>query len=162
MASCPKDTLGEPSLDNIYSERRMMRMLNNEKTDTDKRPKVATTLTQSLMKHVPSVFDGKPQIDLTGTIVEPKTPEKSKQEKEKAKKEKKEVLAKVERTPDTNPNTKLFTKTQVGDDPIAEEVEYLLYSIDCDGDREDKFLPVGNFMKFSCTGWILICSCVSI
>eukprot|EP01051_Picozoa_sp_SAG22_P000237 SAG22_NODE_4_length_44774_cov_362.122149_58_plen_524_part_01 len=147
VSSCPKDTLGEPSLDNIYSERRMMRMLNNEKTDADKRPKVPTTLNKSLMKHVPSVFDGKPQIDLTGTIVEPKTPEKAKQEK----KEKKEVLAKVERTPDTNPNSKLFTKTQVGDDPIAEEVEYLLYSIDCDGDREDAFLGVGNFMKFSCT-----------
>eukprot|EP01051_Picozoa_sp_SAG22_P004817 SAG22_NODE_269_length_13236_cov_124.463424_6_plen_153_part_00 len=114
-------------------------------------PKVATTLTQSLMKHVPSVFEGKPQKDLTQTIVEPKTPEKVNQEKEKAKKEKKEVLAKVERTPDTNPNSKLFTKTQVGNDPIAEEVEYLLYSIDCDGDREDAFCGVGNFMKFSCT-----------
>ena len=44
VASCPNDTLGEPSLDNIYSARHLLRMLNNKKTDTDKRPKVPMTL----------------------------------------------------------------------------------------------------------------------
>ena len=143
VGSCPKQTNGEDSLDNIYSSRRLLRMLNNEKTDTDKRPKVATTLSQSLMKHVPSVFDGKPQKNLTANIVPPKTPEKLRQEKVEIK-QKKEKIEKGD-------TWQTAVKTSPGQSPAREEVEYLLYSIDCDGERGETFLPVANFMKFSCT-----------
>ena len=143
VGSCPKQTNGEDSLDNIYSSRRLLRMLNNEKMDTDKRPKVATTLSQSLMKHVPSVFDGKPQKNLTANIVPPKTPEKLRQEKVEIK-QKKEKIEKGD-------TWQTAVKTSPGQSPAREEVEYLLYSIDCDGERGETFLPVANFMKFSCT-----------
>jgi hypothetical protein len=93
-------------------------MLNNGKSDKDMRIKKAVTCSQNLWKHVPSVFNGQVQKDVTSKI-NTITPAEVKKKAES-----------LTRSKMLDPSNPAYVKTDYGADPMTEEVQYLLHSID--------------------------------
>eukprot|EP01050_Picozoa_sp_SAG11_P025036 SAG11_NODE_5521_length_1536_cov_47.366736_1_plen_344_part_10 len=139
VASCPLTSIAKDSLDNIYNSRRLLRLINNKKKSADTETQTPMTLTKSTVywKHVPSVFDGHPQNDVTPAYVVPNvvppTP-------------KKKILP---RSNTINAESPAYKPVPEGQDAEYDETRYYLFSIDPDGDREERFLIVFNYMKFS-------------
>eukprot|EP01051_Picozoa_sp_SAG22_P008668 SAG22_NODE_677_length_7962_cov_53.676078_1_plen_1038_part_00 len=147
ISECPTKTNGEQAFDmSMYSSRKLLRMVNNGKKKGDTTIQKPTTLEKTHWKHIPTCYDGEEQVDLSGEVPPPKTPAQIREEKAK----KKAAIQKVQRPPQLDHSSPKFKKTKPRANPLLDEVQYVLHSIDPHGDREVAFIKVGNFMKFSC------------